>query len=475
MSEHKKSILIVDDEQDIRNLISDILSDEGYNTHSVSDSQGFEEFIKTQSPDLVILDIWLQDSRKDGLEILQEFKENNLDTPVVMISGHGNIETAVEAIKYGAYDFIEKPFKSDRLILLTQRALETSALKLENKSLRQKIDTPVDLVGESSQMSEVKQTIARAAPTNSRVLITGEAGAGKDVAAKLLHQLSHRANYPFRVLNCAVLHPERLEQELFGHEKSSNTSEISFGVLEQANGGTLFLDEVADMPLETQGKIVRVIQEQSFNRVGGNEQIHVDVRIVASSNRNLEKAMQEGWFRQDLYYRLSVVPIHLPPLRERQADISALCDYFITEYARQTAMPERNLSEAALAVLQSYEWPGNVRQLKNSIEWVMIMSGQNKIDEIALEDLPPDINKRQLSDMPEDTNLNAKDVASMPLKKARKLFERDYLSMQLARFDGNISRTASFIGMERSALHRKIKTLDLEENSSQRTSQIRTA
>lgn len=459
-----QTILIVDDEEDIRTLIADILQDEGYEPITVTNSEEFYNAIKDRMPDLVILDIWLHNSDEDGIDILKNFKKQHPEIPVVMISGHGTIETAVESIKYGAYDFIEKPFKSDRLLLLAQRALETRALVQENKSLKQKIDGPNDLIGESSKISLVKQTLERAAPTNSRVLISGEPGTGKDIAAKVLHQSSGRANGPFMVLNCAILRPERLETELFGCEYSSETGGPVKGVLERADGGTLFLDEVADMPLETQGKIIRVIQDQSFHRVNGTELVNVDVRIVASSNRDLTEAMEAGEFRQDLYYRLSVVPINIPPLRERQQDIPLLCDYFMKEYSKTTATPMRSLSKAALAALQGYSWPGNVRQLKNAIEWIMIMSAASPDEEIRPDQLPPDIIRGKTGH--KNKSFYSDDIAGLSLKEAREKFEREYIRMQIARFGGNISKTASFVGMERSALHRKMKTLDLRSGSS---------
>lgn len=460
-----QSILIVDDEADIRNLISEILEDEGYETRSAQSSDQFYEAVNEALPELVILDIWLQGSDEDGIDILKKFKKHHPDIPVVMISGHGTIETAVESIKYGAYDFIEKPFKSDRLLLLLTRALETRALLKENKTLKKKIEGDTKLIGDSPAMAEVRQTLERVAPTNSRVLLTGEQGTGKDVAAKFLHQASKRSEGPFMVLNCAILRPDRLEAELFGVEHSPETGGQAKGVLEKANGGTVFLDEISDMPLETQGKIIRVIQDQSFHRVGGTEEISVDVRFVASSNQDLIQAMQEGDFRQDLYYRLSVVPIHIPPLRERPADIPKLCQYFIDQYAISTATLPRVLSDAALAIIQGYHWPGNVRQLRNAIEWVMIMSENVPDKPVAPEQLPPEIVEGRAEGKTKE-KLVSKTIAGMSLKEARLQFERDYLKMQIARFQGNISKTASFIGMERSALHRKLKSLDLRSGSS---------
>lgn len=461
---NKGNVLIVDDEEDIRTLVADILDDEGYQTRAVADASSFYNAIHDDLPDLVILDIWLQNSAEDGIDILKNFKSSYPDIPVVMISGHGTIETAVESIKFGAYDFIEKPFKSDRLLVLVQRAIETRALREENKSLKQRIDGPSRLIGDSSAMSQVRQILEKAAPTNSRVLITGEPGTGKDIAAKVLHQQSRRADKPFMVVNCAILQPDRLEAELFGTEVNrGGTGEVVRGVLENASGGTLFLDEISDMPLETQGKIIRVIQDQTFHRVGGRDEINVDVRIVASSNQDLQKAMQNGNFRQDLYYRLSVVPVHIPPLRERQNDIPQLCDYFIEQYAKTSGTPPRHLSEATIAAIQGYDWPGNVRQLKNAIEWIMIMTTTPVEQKIKPDQLPPQIMGGNAQ--PDSKSISHKDIAGMSLKQAREQFEREYLDMQISRFGGNISKTAAFVGMERSALHRKLKSLDLKTSS----------
>ena len=456
-SEHiAKNILIVDDEADIRSLLSDILKDEGYKTAHVGGSEECYSLLKTldlqnSAPDLVILDIWLQDSPEDGIDILKKLKARYPDIPVIMISGHGTIETAVESIKYGAYDFIEKPFKSDRLLLLIRRALETHALRQENKKLKREIDGPAELVGTSAKLTTIRQILDKAAPTNSRVLITGEPGTGKDIAARVLHQSSQRAGGPFMTLNCAVLRPDQMESELFGQAERS-------GILEKADGGTLFLDEVADMPLETQGKIIRAIQDQSFNRVGDSRQIDVDVRIVASTNRDLPTEIEQGNFRQDLYYRLNVVPLHIPPLRERRGDIPLLCTHFIGQYSKATGMQPKKLSRAALAVMEGYDWPGNVRQLKNAMEWVMIMISTPADQDIRPDQLPPEITGIE-SDK-KNTGGN-QDFSHLPLREAREQFEKEYLRTQLHRFEGNISKTAAFVGMERSALHRKMKSLDL--------------
>ena len=444
-------ILIVDDEADIREIIQGILEDEGYITRQAANSQQAYKRLEERRPDLVILDIWLQNSEHDGLQILQTIKQTHPQLPVVMISGHGNIETAVSAIKQGAYDFIEKPFKSDRLLLLMERALEAANLKKENATLKQKAQGPSELVGAAPAMAALRQTIERVAGSNSRVLITGEAGTGKDIAARLIHKLSRRSQAPFVSLNCAIMHPEHLESELFGVEGQPD----KVGVLERADTGTLFLDEVADMPLETQGKIVRVLQEQRFHRVGGQAPVEVDVRIIASSNRDLQKHMTDGHFRQDLYYRLNVVPVDMPPLRERAQDIPDLAEYFVKLYSEQAGIPARSFAESTLAIMQAYTWPGNVRQLRNVIEWVMIMAGGE--GPVRPDQLPPEL---------VDTGAVPKgepgeNMMTLPLRDAREMFEKEYLESQIRRFGGNISKTAQFVGMERSALHRKLKQLGI--------------
>jgi len=448
-------ILIVDDENDIRKLIKGILEDEGYATRQANNSTKAYEEVTARVPDLMILDIWLQSSEHDGLEILKNVKKKHPHMPVIMISGHGTIETAVSAIKIGAYDFIEKPFKSDRLLLMIERAMEIFRLKKENEALKGRRDAPIEMVGVSSSINTVAQAIEKVAAANSRVMFTGDAGSGKGVAARVLHGLSARKEGPFMALNCAILMPDSLEEELFGIEDARGTKQ---GILEQAHTGTLLLDEVADLPLETQGKILRVLQEQKFTRLNGREPVQVDVRIVASTARNLPEAIKNGHFREDLYYRLNVVPIAVPPLRSRREDIPALADHFAKLYSKQSGQPARTLSQNAIIALQAYDWPGNVRQLRNVIEWVMIMGGPIK-DAIEKKDLPPEIT----GEVPTGEGRAAamQDYLTYPLREAREAFERDYLDRQLARFGGNISKTAAYVGMERSALHRKLKTLDL--------------
>ena len=448
-------ILIVDDQDDIRSLIGGILSDEGYVTRDARDSQTALKLIGEKQPGMVLLDIWLENSDMDGLELLKKLSKSHPDMPVIMISGHGNIETAVSAIQFGAYDFIEKPFKTDRLLVLTQRALEASRLRSENRELRLKATTHVsELHGKSPLTHIARQTIERVAPTNSRVLITGEQGTGKDVAARMIHRMSKRADKNYIAVNCAILSAERIEAELFG-------SGAHAGLLEQANGGTLFLDEVADMPSETQAKIVRVLQDQFFTRIGGTQKIEVDIRIIASSNQNLQEMMADGKFRQDLYYRLNVVPIEMPALRNRLEDIPELAKFFMEQSARTANMTPRVFADDAMAMMQSYDWPGNVRQLRNAIEWLLIMAPGESSDPVTSDMMPPEL-KQQAVDM-----IRGKDgveIMSKPLREAREIFEREYLLSQVNRFGGNISRTALFIGMERSALHRKLKSLGIQTN-----------
>ena len=450
-------ILIVDDENDIRKLIKGILEDEGYITRQANGSAKAYAEIQTKNPDLIILDIWLQGSEHDGLEILKNVKKKSPHMPVIMISGHGTIETAVNAIKIGAYDFIEKPFKSDRLLLMIERALETAHLRRENEALKEKRDAPVVMVGTSAATNTVLQSIEKVAGANSRVLFTGGSGTGKETAAKLLHKLSARKDKPFVVLNCAILEPEQLDQELFGSEKGGV---VTKGALEQAQGGTVLLDEVADLPLETQGKIVRVLQDQKFTRAGGTQVQACDVRMIAATARVLPDAIARGDFREDLYYRLNVVPVKIPPLSQRREDIKALADHFIELYSKQSGQPSRTLAESAIVAMQNYDWPGNVRQLRNVIEWVMIMGG-NEREGIEKRHLPPEITGEALPDS--NRTASMQDYLTYPLREAREAFERDYLDRQLARFSGNISKTAAYVGMERSALHRKLKTLDLSK------------
>ena len=447
-------ILIVDDEQDIRELVAGILSDEGHETRTAHDSDSALASIADRVPRLVFLDIWLQGSRLDGLELLDEIKKIHPDLPVVMISGHGNIETAVSAIRRGAFDFIEKPFKADRLILICERALETSKLRREVSDLRKRSGATDELIGVSHAMNQLRQTIDRVAPTNSRVMILGPSGAGKEMVARALHASSSRASGPFVTINAATITPERMEIELFGTEP--NGSERKVGALEEAHRGILYLDEVGDMPRETQNKILRVLVDQQFERVGGAKRVKVDVRIISSTAYNLESMIQLGRFREDLYHRLAVVPVNVPGLAERREDIPFLVDYYMRQVAMQAGIKPRRIGDDAMAVLQAHNWPGNLRQLRNNIERLMILARDDETGAPITADLLPS----EIGDvMPRAPNQNDQHIMALPLREAREQFEKEYLVAQINRFGGNISRTAEFIGMERSALHRKLKSL----------------
>src|ERR1700726_1314703 len=452
-------ILIVDDEADIRDLVAGILEDEGFATRTARDSDSALAEIANRRPHLVFLDIWLQGSKLDGLQLLEHIKRDHADLPVVMISGHGNIETAVAAIKRGAYDFIEKPFKSDRLILVATRALETSRLKREVKELKQLAPEASILTGRYACMNQLRQTIERAAKANSRILIVGPSGAGKELAARTLHNLSSRAEGPFVVINAAAITPERMEVELFGVEQSNGEHQRKAGALEEAHGGTLFIDEIGDMPRETQNKILRVLVDQTFQRSGGTTKVNVDVRIISSTARNLEEEIAEGRFREDLYHRLSVVPIRVPPLTERREDVALLVEHFMDQISQATGLPRRKIGDDAMAVLQTHDWPGNVRQLRNNVERLMILAGGDPDAVITAAMLPQDVGS-MVPSMPKGAG--GEHLMGMPLRDAREAFEREYLRAQISRFSGNISRTAEFVGMERSALHRKLKALGMD-------------
>ncbi len=455
-------ILIIDDEADICLLIEGILNDEGWKTRKANSAEKALAEIASRRPNLVILDIWLQGSGMDGMQLLDRLVREHPEVPVIMISGHGNIETAVSAIKRGAYDFIEKPFKADRLVLQVQHALSTARLKRENEELKARAGTDGDLVGKSTSVAQVRQIVDRVAPTGSRVLILGASGAGKEVVARCIHARSKRADGAFIVVNCALLRPEQIDSELFGVEGDASGQGRKVGLFEQAHGGTLYLDEVGDMPLETQGKIVRLLQEQVFSRVGGTARVEVDVRVIASSNQDLKLKMQAGEVRQDLYYRLNVVPIVIPSLCDRREDIPMLAQYFLTRAAETAGLANRTLGEDALAALQAYSWPGNVRQLRNAMEWLLIMAPGSTNEIIRADMLPPDI-MASTSDVLKWEK--GGEIMTLPLRDAREMFEREYLLAQVTRFGGNISRTANFIGMERSALHRKLKLLGVHGGS----------
>ncbi|PYB75017.1 MULTISPECIES: sigma-54-dependent transcriptional regulator [Rhizobium] len=448
-------ILVVDDEEDIREIVSGILSDEGHETRTAHDADSALAAISDRVPRLVFLDIWMQGSRLDGLALLDEIKLRHPDLPVVMISGHGNVETAVSAIKRGAFDFIEKPFKADRLILIAERALENSKLKREVSDLKRRTGDAVELIGTSVAVSQLRQTIEKIAPTNSRIMIFGPSGSGKELVARMIHKRSSRSAGPFVSLNAAAITPDRMEMALFGTEGTPGQPR-RIGALEEAHRGILYLDEIGEMPRETQNKILRVLVEQQFERVGGSKRVKVDVRIISSSAYNLEGMIAEGRFREDLFHRLAVVPVKVPALAERREDIPFLVDMFMRQVSEQAGIRQRKIGEDAMAVLQANDWPGNIRQLRNNIERLMILAQSDSPEApITAEMLPQD-----LSDMlPKVSARNDTHIMTLPLREAREMFERDYLIAQINRFGGNISRTAEFVGMERSALHRKLKSL----------------
>ena len=448
-------VLVVDDEADIRELVAGILTDEGYDVRTANDSESALAAVRARKPALLILDIWMQGGGMDGLELLDLVKTLDADLPVIMISGHGNIETAVSAIKRGAYEFLEKPFKSDRLILVVERALEAANLRRENRRLRQQAITPEGLLGKSMPAQQLRQMIAKLAGANSRVLISGPAGAGKETVARLIHTASHRSRNEFVPIGAAGMTPERMDVELFGEEGANNRT-AKIGVFERAHGGTLYLDEVADMPRETQGRILRVLVEQRFRRVGGDQDVQVDVRVISSTSKDLREEIAGGRFREDLFHRLNVVPVNVPGLSERREDIPELIEDFIVKICEASGMPRRRLSDDALAMLQVRAWPGNLRQLRNNVERMLILASGAPSDPITADMLPPEASVNDQA-----TSLGAERIIALPLREAREVFEREYLNAQMLRFSGNISRTAAFIGMERSALHRKLKSLGL--------------
>ena len=451
-------ILIVDDEADICEGVSGILSDEGHSTRTAKNSDEAIAAVEARRPHLIFLDIWLQGSRLDGLQLLKIIKEHNPALPIVMISGHGNVETAVSAIKLGAYDFIEKPFKADRLVLVAERALEASRLKRELSDLRTRGGVSTRIVGRSVCINQLRQVVERVGPTNSRVMIMGAPGSGKELAARAIHEVSARAGGSFVVINAATITPESMEFELFGSEAGDGRNR-RVGALEEAHGGTLYIDEIGDMPRETQSKILRVLVDQNFQRVGGATRVHVDVRIISSTSRDLPAAIAEGSFREDLFHRLSVVPIRVPSLSERREDIPELVEFFMEQVSITTGMPRRTVGADAMAVLQSHDWPGNIRQLRNNVERLMILTGGDADATINADMLPSEIGTL----VPATPNgTGGEKLMSLPLRDAREVFEREYLVAQISRFGGNISRTAEFIGMERSALHRKLKSLGID-------------
>ena len=457
-------ILIVDDERDIRELISEILIDEGYATRLVGTSEEAMHEITSQPPGLLILDIWLKDSEMDGIDILKKVKFEYPEVPVVIISGHGNIEIAVAAIKQGAYDFIEKPFNIDQLLVVIRRAMETSRLRRENITLRQK-DAPVsDLIGSSAGFRAMVSQLDKVAKSNSRIMLRGGSGVGKETAARYMHAQSDRAAGPFVVVGCATIEPDRMEEALFGRESGDQNG--AQGLLEQAHGGIIYFDEVADMPMATQSKILRVLVDQKFQRVGGSDLIKVDLRVLSSTSCDLEQEIAERRFREELFHRLNVVPVEVPTLEERREDIPELADHFIEHFNQTQGLNVRKLSDDATALLQTLPWPGNLRQLKNVIERILILS--DGTGPITAEEIPTDTQKTTSATEGASISTN---WATLPLREAREAFEREYLITQINRFGGNISKTANFIGMERSALHRKLKSLGVVSGNKAKTSE----
>ncbi|WP_297489953.1 sigma-54 dependent transcriptional regulator [Acidocella sp.] len=453
-------ILIVDDEPDIRLLVEAILKDEGYEARSAGTSDEALAAYRARRPSLVILDVWLQGSKLDGIGILEALHQETPRVPVVMISGHGTIETAVAAIQRGAYDFIEKPFNSDRLLLVVKRALENAKLQAENAELRLRVGNEMQLTGEGNGISALRHAIEKVAPTGSRVLISGPPGSGKETVARLIHSRSRRAEGPFVAMNCAILAPEKFDAELFGVEPGAEGpgTPRRIGVLERAHGGTLLLDEVSELPLDMQGRIARVLQDQSFERVGGTTRVKVDIRVLTTTARDLPAAITEGRFREDLYYRLAVVPLRVPALKERREDIPLLAEGFLKHAAEISGLPARGLASDAVAALQAHDWPGNVRQLRNVMDWLMIMRAAESEELFHAEHLPTELAVHAPRALAIDPQA---DLMALPLREARDVFETQYLQAQLLRFGGNISRTANFVGMERSALHRKLKQLGI--------------
>ena len=450
-------ILITDDERDIRELISDILRDEGFSTRLAGTSDECMAEIEKEPPALMILDIWLKDSRMDGIDILKTVKRDHPDIPIVIISGHGNIEIAVAAIKQGAYDFIEKPFNIDQLMVVIRRAMETSRLRRENIELKRGDAPPSEMLGESAIFRAMRGQLDKVTKSNGRVMLTGQPGSGKEIAARYIHANSNRASAPFVTVSSATIEPDRMEEVLFGVESPERG--IVQGLLEQANGGVIYFDEVAEMPLGTQSKILRVLVDQSFQRVGGSEKVQVDLRVISSSNKDLTQAIQNGQLRQELFHRLNVVPIPVPSLEERREDIPLLAEHFIEMLNKTQGLPLRRLAEDAKALLQTMVWPGNVRQLKNVMERVLILG--ESTGPITAKELPT----LEETGAEEGRVVLSGGLATLPLREARELFEREYLLTQINRFGGNISRTASFVGMERSALHRKLKSLGVVTSS----------
>lgn len=449
-------ILIVDDEEDIRDLVSEILKDEGFNVRSVGNSEDCMVALDTKAPSVLLLDIWLKDSEMDGIDILKATRKNNPDIPILIISGHGNIEIAVAAIKQGAYDFVEKPFNTDQLLVVVKRAYEHSKILQENALLKRGDSEDHTMIGESQTFRAMLSQLEKVANSNARVMLSGGGGSGKELAARTIHKLSSRKSCPFIIVNCASSNPNKLEEVLFGIESKNN--KVVAGLLEKADGGTILFDEISELPMGVQQKLLRCLNEQSFERVNGQSKVRVEFRVISATNKNLSLEVDEGRFKSELFHRLNVIPLLIPSLEDRREDIPLLIEYFIKNFNTSQGLPYRTVSEDALAFLQTMKWPGNIRQLRNLVERVLIL-GVDKDSIKMAEILSEEDSTSELSSLPLDPNL-----AKLPLREARECFERDYLLLQINRFNGNISKTASFVGMERSALHRKLKSLNIVTN-----------
>jgi len=462
-------ILVVDDEADIREMVSDILKEEGFSTRTAANSSQVFDSIADKVPSAIVLDIWLQGSDLDGLGILEIIKKRYPLMPVVVISGHGTIETAVSAIKIGAYDYIEKPFTHEKLLIVLKRACEASRLKRENIDLKSKVVDRSELIGNSTAIIKLKSEIEKVAPTSGRVMLYGEPGTGKELTARMLHKKSKRAHAPFIVFTPTGMSQERIKQELFIEPEKQDVSGVFIkrtSVLEAANNGTLYIDEVADLPINVQQQLLKFLQDQTLEHHGTGKTVKLDVRIISATSKNLQNEISLGKFRQDLFYRLNVVPMKIPTLADRKEDISLLINFFVKQLAKFSGLKERQFSEDAIAALQAYNWPGNIRQLRNVIEWTLIMNPIATNDGvIKAEMLPPEILNSGVTIYKPEANL---DMMSMPLREAREVFERQYLSAQMSRFNNNISKTSAFVGMERSALHRKLKLLNIHATNGRR-------
>ena len=453
-------ILIVDDERDIRDLVAGILQDEGYATRCAENGVVALDQIQQKQPNLVILDVWLGNGERDGLKILETIKKDHPYVPVIMISGHATVETAVIAIKNGAYDFIEKPFTTERLLLVVQRAIEISQLRRENEELRVKSYRSGNIVGSSALINQVRHLITQASQCHSRIIIDGAFGVGRQTVAREIHHKSKQAGGSFFSLNCASIHPAKIDAELFGTEISGLPGDVprKIGLFEQAHGGTLYIANIDEMPIQNQHRLSKMLQDNVFHRIGGTQPIKSNARVIASCSKSPKDLIASGNLLSELFYRLGVIQISLPLLKDRISDIPELAEHFIYQAAKARQMGHRKISEETMVILQSYDWPGNLQQLRNAMEWVLIMGTSISDHKMVHPDmLPPDIMGG--SNLSNGLDSHSSDMILLPLREARESFERTYLWAQIQRFDGNISKTASFIGMERSALHRKLKYL----------------